>query len=161
MKKITHQLNHPDAYFYDLSASRESVSGMFQGDDIMPFEVSRLDYLEAAQRCGYIGDYEERPGGRVYVFQDYDGYDTDEAAWIEWTCDDGRAANEILKEVFRLRLERDLARIDEALNVPEVNGKRIDAAQDEQFCAAILELADIIRANNPDWVECREKTAAV
>lgn len=158
--QIELQLTHPDAFFFQLQPSREGVSGMFQGDDHIPFEVCRADYLEAAQRCRYIGDYNEKPGGKVWVSDSYEGRYEDEEGWIAYTCEEYPIANDILKEVFRLRLERQLRLITEAMNVREVGFKQVDASIDETFCEAVLELADIIRSLNPDWVEYRELKSA-
>lgn len=154
--QISIQLSHPDAFFYDLQPSREGVSGMFQGDDVIPFDVSRLEYLEAARKLHYLGDYNELPGGKVWVSDSYEGRAEDEESWIEYTCEEYRIANEILKEVFRLRLEHLLKELFNSSFI-NTNHERLKVERDADFCEAIVRLADIIRAMNPDWTPEYEK----
>lgn len=155
--KIQYQLQHPDLYFYDLSAVDGDVSGMFQANEIGSFSVSREEFLAAAEYCGYIADFDEKRTGKVFIPDEYEGCEVKANDWIEQTVEfDDRAAQEILKRVYQSKLEAEFREINRALNVREVTAKQVDASKDESFCEAILSLAQIIRTLNPDWIEYRE-----
>lgn len=157
---ISLQLSHPDAYFFDLTGGADGVSGFFEGDSIQQFDdVTAVEFLDAAQRCDMICQYEERMG-RIWLYDGGEGQAMDAGDYIRETCDlHSSDANAILKEVFRLRLEDDLRDIRQELGAAFPDDK-IFATVDADFCAAALRLAEIIQAKNPAWVKYIKTVAA-
>lgn len=154
MKRIALQLAHKDSHFYEVSANSGYVSGMFQGEELIPFYVTYSGFLHSAFNLGHIADYDDRPTGTVFIPDDYEGVSMPSYEWVEYTVtNDEETTQDVLRHVYEEELEIELQKITEALRVRSIDSTRISATMDEGFCKAVLDLADIIRQNNKQWAQ--------
>jgi hypothetical protein len=155
MKNIPFLLNDKDSFFSDLKFDGFEITGVFEAPDsnrAIEFFVSRHDFLDAAQRCNFLVEYDEGWNGDVCVEHMYDTYTMPANDFIkeQLSITDGNA-QEVLREYFRVQGERELQklRLDLSAVFPD---KCIKADVDTDFCEAALRLAKIVSLANPDWV---------
>lgn len=166
---IAAHLDTEDAFFYNLQTGGESVSGLFEyvierrpDEDILgavPFCIDIEDVVYAAQQCKHITDYETtRNGLTVWEFDGIDGENPFNASdWLAFMVE--FRENEV-QEILTEAVRRVWTAHIESLAVEVMHGAtsasiadRLRADRDENFCSAILQLADIIRANNAEWAK--------
>jgi len=147
MKNIPFLLSHPDAHFYDCHmGERGEVYGQFEAGDFQTdFDLERVEFLEAAWSLSLITEYPETFSGDVWVPDSYEGYNMPAFDYIRESVAHG--CQDILREAFRLKLERELMVIRMELNADFPNDKlRYDV--DADFCAAAIRLAELVKAAN-------------
>jgi len=150
MKQISFLLDHPDAHFYDTHmGERGEIYGQFEAGDFQTaFDLERVEFLEAAWSLNLITEYPETLSGDVWVPDSFEGYNMPAFDYIRESVAHG--CQDILREAFRLKLERELMVIRKELNADFPNDKlRYDV--DADFCAAAIRLAELVKAANMDF----------
>jgi hypothetical protein len=155
MRNIPFLLNDKDSFFSDLKYDGFEITGVFEAPEsskAIEFAVSRHDFLDAAQRCNFLIEYDEDYNGDVCVEHMYDSHTMPAYDFIkeQLSITDGNA-QEILREHFRIVGERELQKLRRDLSA-DFPDKCISADVDTDFCEAALRLANIVRLTNPDWV---------
>jgi len=155
MKNIPFLLSDKDSFFSDLQFNGFEITGVFEAPEAnraVSIIVSRHDFLDAAQRCNFLIEYDEDYNGNVCVEYMYDSHTMPAYDFVkeQLSIADGNA-QEILREYFRIAGEHEMQklRLDLSAAFPD---KCINADVDTDFCEAALRLAKIISLANPDWV---------
>jgi hypothetical protein len=146
MKQISFLLDHPDAHFYDCRmGERGEVYGQFEaGDFKCNFDLTHVEFLEAAWSLGLITEYPESLNGDVWVSDSFEGYAMPALHYILSVIHE---LQDILREAFRLKLERELFVIRKQLNA-DFPADKLRYDIDADFCAAAIRLAELVKAAN-------------
>ncbi len=146
---ITLQLNHPDAFFYEVSADSKTISGLFEAHDKgQPFEISVRSFVVSAYTLDYIDDYELQ-SGRVFVPDSSGGKGYQLDGWLQDFIERGNGLQEVLRHAVEAEFETYLTNITKEVrsgcNLYDVRD-RLYRKRDADFCDAVTELAGIIQA---------------
>ncbi len=146
---IALQFNHPDAFFYEVSADSKTVSGLFEAHDKgQPFEISIGSFVVSAYTLDYIDDYELQ-SGRVFVPDSSGGKDYPLDGWLQDFIERGNGLQAVLRHAVEAEFEMEMTRLSRVLNMGLVSANfisRLSRSVDTEFCDAVTELAGIIQA---------------
>ena len=161
MKNIPFLQIAKDSFFSDLTFNGFEVAGVFEAPEAnkaISFIVSRMDFLDAAQRCNFLIEYDEDYNGAVCVEHMYDSYTMPAYDFIkeQLSVVDGNA-QEILREYFRIVGERELQKLRRDLSA-DFPDKCISADVDTDFCEAALRLAQVVKLTSASWAAYIETT---
>jgi hypothetical protein len=150
MKQISFLLDHPDAHFFDCRmGERGEVYGQFEAGDFQTaFDLARVEFLEAAWSLNLITEYPEGISGDVWVPDSFEGFDMPAIDYIREALT--HHGQDIIREAFRLKLERELFVIRKQLNA-DFPADKLRYDIDADFCAAAIRLAELVKAANMDF----------
>jgi hypothetical protein len=154
LQSIASQLQHPDAFFYDITVSPEGISGFFEGYETgIPFYLSLESFLSSAYYLGFIGAYD----GRTRKCWINDNYEGQELPWVDYAQNTVEASDKEAQEIIRHAIECEWANHITRLAREVSSGAasssvkdRIHRTVDTAFCDAVAELARIIEEANAE-----------